>query len=63
MFDAKGLFINFIPPIGKKGETSKMAGKRVDLLLEKKKEEVGEGIKRRGQGYTGVKKEVDSRFF
>lgn len=41
MFDAKGLFINFIPPIDKKGETSKMAGKRVDLLLEKKKEEVG----------------------
>lgn len=62
MFDAKGLFINFIPPIDKKGETSKMAGKRLDLLLEKKKEEVGEGIKRRGQGYTGVK-EVNSRFF
>lgn len=62
MFDAKGLFINFIPPIDKKGETSKMAGKRVDLLLEKKKEEVGEGIKRRGQGYTEVK-EVNSRFF
>lgn len=36
MFDAKGLFINFIPPIDKKGETSKMAGKS-GLTLRKEK--------------------------